>query len=364
MSIKKITIVGIELQGLGGMEVVFNKLNNLLKDFYPQVNLSIILLKEQDICINENWYENLNVRFVSCKIRNHKVRRFLFSCKLARVLRKEKPDVIIGSDVIGCYIANLASKFSLKNIPVFSWIHTSLWIAYKAIYTLNTQYHIPISSGNKKYLLSKNVPESRINVVYNPVDRTDKTIPRPQDKIKFLYIGRLLSKESKNLEFMFRSLSKLEVNWELHLVGDGKDRADLLSLARKLDIDKKVIFHGWQSNAWDYVLNHIKEVTACLLTSTHEGLPMVLIEAQSYGIYCISSDCLTGPSDIINGNNGKLFPVNDELSFLKILDDIVNKKLNFPEYNEIKKSIEPFYGDVYIKNMMDFFEIKSKEYNG
>ncbi|MEQ5207748.1 glycosyltransferase [Proteus sp. fly-1067] len=364
MSIKKITIVGIELQGLGGMEVVFNKLNNLLKEFYPQVELSIVLLKERDICINENWYESLNVRFISCKIRNHKVRRFLFSCKLANILRKEKPDVIIGSDVIGCYIANLASKFSLRHIPVFSWIHTSLWIAYKAIYTLNTQYHIPISSGNKKYLLSNNVPESRINVVYNPVDRTDKTIPRPQGRTKFLYVGRLLSKGSKNLEFMFRSLSKLEGNWELHLVGDGEDRADLLSLAKKLKIDKKVIFHGWQSNAWDYVLSHIKEVTACLLTSTHEGLPMVLIEAQSYGIYCISSDCLTGPSDIINGSNGQLFPVDDESSFLKILNNVVNERLNLPNPCEMKKSIEPFYGDVYIKNMMDFFEMKSKEYNG
>ncbi|MEQ4988941.1 glycosyltransferase [Proteus sp. fly-1089] len=364
MSIKKITIVGIELQGLGGMEVVFNKLNNLLKEFYPQVELSIVLLKERDICINENWYESLNVRFINCKIRNHKVRRFLFSCKLANILRKEKPDVIIGSDVIGCYIANLASKFSLRHIPVFSWIHTSLWIAYKAIYTLNTQYHIPISSGNKKYLLSNNVPESRINVVYNPVDRTDKTIPRPQGRTKFLYVGRLLSKGSKNLEFMFRSLSKLEGNWELHLVGDGEDRADLLSLAKKLKIDKKVIFHGWQSNAWDYVLSHIKEVTACLLTSTHEGLPMVLIEAQSYGIYCISSDCLTGPSDIINGSNGQLFPVDDESSFLKILNDVVNERLNLPNPCEMKKSIEPFYGDVYIKNMMDFFEMKSKEYNG
>ncbi|WYW99131.1 glycosyltransferase [Proteus vulgaris] len=364
MSIKKITIVGIELQGLGGMEVVFNKLNNLLKEFYPQVELSIVLLKERDICINENWYESLNVRFISCKIRNHKVRRFLFSCKLANILRKEKPDVIIGSDVIGCYIANLASKLSLRHIPVFSWIHTSLWIAYKAIYTLNTQYHIPISSGNKKYLLSNNVPESRINVVYNPVDRTDKTIPRPQGRTKFLYVGRLLSKGSKNLEFMFRSLSKLEGNWELHLVGDGEDRADLLSLAKKLKIDKKVIFHGWQSNAWDYVLSHIKEVTACLLTSTHEGLPMVLIEAQSYGIYCISSDCLTGPSDIINGSNGQLFPVDDESSFLKILNDVVNERLNLPNPCEMKKSIEPFYGDVYIKNMMDFFEMKSKEYNG
>ncbi|BDR96128.1 glycosyltransferase [Proteus mirabilis] len=361
MSIKKIVIVGIELQGLGGMEVVFNKLNDLLKEHYPNISLSIILLKERDICINENWHKNLNVRFIRCKIRNHKIRRFMFSCKLSGILRKDNPDIIIASDVIGCYIANLASKFSLRNIPVFSWIHTSLWTAYKAVYTLNVNYHIPISSGNKKYLLNHNVPESHINVVYNPVDRTDKIIHRPSNKIKFLYIGRLLSKESKNLEFMFYALGKLKGNWELHLVGDGKDRSKLFSLAQKLQIDKKVIFHGWQDNAWDYVLNHIKEVTACLLTSTHEGLPMVLIEAQSYGIYCVSSDCLTGPSDIIDGDNGQLFPVNDELSFLKILNDIINGRLDLPEYSKIKKSIKKFYGDVYIKNMIDFFEKKSKK---
>ncbi|MFN7050333.1 glycosyltransferase, partial [Proteus mirabilis] len=93
----------------------------------------------------------------------------------------------------------------------------------------------------------------------------------------------------------------------------------------------------------------------------HEGLPMVLIEAQSYGIYCVSSDCLTGPSDIIDGDNGQLFPVNDELSFLKILNDIINGRLDLPEYSKIKKSIKKFYGDVYIKNMIDFFEKKSKK---
>ncbi|MDC9788973.1 hypothetical protein PSG02_13410 [Proteus mirabilis] len=42
---------------------------------------------------------------------------------------------------------------------------------------------------------------------------------------------------------------------------------------------------------------------ACLLTSIHEVLPMVLIEAQSYGIYCVSSNCLTEPSDMIDGDN-------------------------------------------------------------
>nr|MBO8918950.1 hypothetical protein [Proteus mirabilis] len=81
-------------------------------------------------------------------------------------------------------------------------------------------------------------------MVYNPVDRTDKIIHRPSNKIKFLYIGRLLSKESKNLEFMFYALGKLKGNWELHLVGMGKIEVNFFSLAQKLQIDKRLFFMG------------------------------------------------------------------------------------------------------------------------
>ncbi len=55
---------------------------------------------------------------------------------------------------------------------------------------------------------------------YNPVDRTDKDNSSSiKIRLSFFILGRLLSKESKNLEFMFYALGKLKGNWELHLVG-------------------------------------------------------------------------------------------------------------------------------------------------
>ncbi len=51
-----------------------------------------------------------------------------------------------------------------------------------------------------------------------------------------------------------------------------------------------------------------KNVTALLLTSAFEGFPMTLLEAMSYGIPCISSDCMSGPRDMIKpGLNGELY---------------------------------------------------------
>ncbi|WP_334468747.1 glycosyltransferase [Arsenophonus sp. PmNCSU2021_1] len=106
-------------------------------------------------------------------------------------------------------------------------------------------------------------------------------------------------------------------------------------------------WHGWQPDPWFYIRNNIKTVSALLLTSSIEGLGMVLLEAISYGIYAISSNCPAGPEDIIkNDINGELFPVNDLPCFVNILQSIVDNK-TLPSQVSIKNSISDFYEDSY-----------------
>ncbi|CDL79809.1 Lipopolysaccharide 1,6-galactosyltransferase (fragment) [Xenorhabdus cabanillasii JM26] len=74
---------------------------------------------------------------------------------------------------------------------------------------------------------------------------------------------------------------------------------------------------------------------------------MVLCEAISYGIYVISSDCQTGPSDIIkDGINGELYPLNNIDALSNKLQAIANGK-QLPDYSTIKESITEFYDDKY-----------------
>ncbi len=74
---------------------------------------------------------------------------------------------------------------------------------------------------------------------------------------------------------------------------------------------------------------------------------MVLCEAISYGIYVISSNCQTGPSDIVrNGINGELYPLNDIDILSNKIKEIVNGK-QLPNYSNIKESITEYYDDIY-----------------
>lgn len=83
---------------------------------------------------------------------------------------------------------------------------------------------------------------------------------------------------------------------------------------------------------------------------------MVLCEALSYGIYSISSNCKTGPEDIIvNKINGQLYQQNNIDELASILQFLINKNI-LPENKEIKNSINLFYDEIYIKNVISILK--------
>ncbi|WP_170684982.1 glycosyltransferase, partial [Escherichia coli] len=73
-----------------------------------------------------------------------------------------------------------------------------------------------------------------------------------------------------------------------------------------------MVWHGCQKHPWKVVRQDIKKVSALLLTSSFEGFPMTLLESMSWGIPCISADCVSGPGDIIQPDvNGHLYQPGD-----------------------------------------------------
>ena len=117
-----------------------------------------------------------------------------------------------------------------------------------------------------------------------------------------LNVGRLV--EKKGQKYLIEAFSNIKhKNWNLYFVGDGHLRNELENLAIKLGISKRVFFLGQQKNV-DYWYQKAKIFA---FPSILEGFPNALAEAMSHGLACVSFDCYTGPSDIIdNGNNGYL----------------------------------------------------------
>ena len=191
-----------------------------------------------------------------------------------------------------------------------------------------------ISSGTSR-IVQKTNPGHMIFTTPNSIKNcSEKIITRPQKPI-FIFIGRLDNKQ-KNISFMLKALSKIgPSNWELIIIGDGNDRKVLMALSKKLGISDKIKWHGFKTNPF----NDLQEVSALLLTSRFEGFGMVLVEANQRGIPVISSDCLSGPEDIVIPDiNGHLYKEGDMNSFIDLLEKSCNNELLFASPEEISKT--------------------------
>lgn len=104
------------------------------------------------------------------------------------------------------------------------------------------------------------------------------------------HIGRF-SKEKNHL-FLLQLLQKLnqrENNYRLLLIGDGKEREQIINMAKKLGVEKIIICTGIVDNVNDY----LNAMDVFVLPSLYEGLPVVGVEAQCNGLPCLFSDRIT-----------------------------------------------------------------------
>jgi len=274
---------------------------------------------------------------------------------------KERPDVIL---VLGYGLVPDAKKALRRlkiNVKVVSWIHRSI-IHNDVISRIENflsknrrprvlkqaDAHLAISTGLKDQIL-KFVPSAKIYTVFNPLEPYNGGLISRSKKAVFLFVGRI-DDNQKNLSFMFNGLSKIKKDWKLMIVGTGPDESKLKNLSDSLEISQRIEWKGFKKDPYEKL---DEGVTTLLLTSRYEGFPMVLIEANQRGIPVISSDCQTGPADIvISGVNGYLYPEGDIGAFVKIVNDVIDGKLTFGTPEEIAKTAERFSGDVVCDNII------------
>ncbi|PSU92810.1 hypothetical protein C0W42_01505 [Photobacterium kishitanii] len=175
--------------------------------------------------------------------------------------------------------------------------------------------------------------------IFNIYNRRKKTINKIiKSKKDILFVGRL-SKE-KNIFFIIDVYKKhIDVGGSanLHIVGDGPEYQDLKKEIDSLDSKYNIILHGHISDVGPYY----SLADIFILTSSYEGFPVSLLEAIDYNLPIISSDCLSGPKEILKFNNNKMeYPLFNNISIL----------LPVPTKNNI---------DMYVK-ALSFFIDKNK----
>jgi glycosyltransferase involved in cell wall biosynthesis len=319
------------MQPSGGIERVVATLTNKLSNNFEIT----ILVKDEAISfyklnnsvkfasINNKVYFNMHNRFsrmyyvVSTIVTTRKL--------LASYLEINDFDYYYVTHPINALEFNLAGANTNKLIISEHAARSHYNIVYKTLkkllYKNCYKYVVPtkkdaITYYQEDHFPAVNIPHFRSELLY--------TLAKKQDKI-VLNVGRFTNDKQQLLLLKIWEKIKLNENyrnWVLHIVGSGELDNELRNFVKTYNLENSVEFLPPISQ----VERYYSQASIFVLTSKSEGYGMVLLEAISFGLPCVSFDCPAGPRDIIeNGYNGYLVNLDDENEFqvglMKLMND-------------------------------------------
>jgi glycosyltransferase involved in cell wall biosynthesis len=165
-----------------------------------------------------------------------------------------------------------------------------------------------------------------ISIINNPIDgeyiqqKAQVTVEHPwltrKEVPVVLAVGRLVKQKDYVTLLNAFAAVKNRMPVRLIILGEGEERADLENLLAKLGISKDVSMPGFVENPFAY----LSRADVFVLSSRWEGFPNVLTEALACGAPVVSTDCPSGPAEILeNGKYGRLVPVGDAEALAKAI---------------------------------------------
>lgn len=222
------------------------------------------------------------------------------------------------------------------------------------------------SKGNAQDLVNNfEVPLEKMRVINNPIDLAKIENIEPiksffdESKFNLITVGRLI--KSKNLKMLIDALHKLQnPNLRLYVFGIGELQEELEQHIINLDLKQKVVLMGFDPNPYKY----LKAADLFIFGSNHEGFPNVLLEAMACGLPILSTNCDSGPSEILElkttrndlmiTDYGILVPIKNMNLMAKGINHIVNNKVFLQSCKiNVQKRVKDFKKDHILKKYID-----------
>ena len=265
---------------------------------------------------------------------------------LSRYLRKRKPDVLIANmwPLTAAAVSGRAlSRYRCWLVLVEHATLTNQYRSWGRLTRLMMGLSIAVTyrCADVVAAVSKGVandtaglarlPRERVVVVYNPVRKRPPASAKALASVTSLWncvVGRRILtvgslKDQKNHPLLLRAFAKISCpDNKLMLLGQGDREPILRALAAELGISDRVIFAGFHADPSPFYAT----ADLFVLSSDYEGLPTVLIEALSFGLPVVSTDCPSGPAEILDhGRYGTLVSVGDAAALACAMDEALSR---------------------------------------
>lgn len=246
-----------------------------------------------------------------------------FIKNINRYIRDNSPDKVIihtMSKLTPIFLLsnlNIDSTWSLEHISFES--HSKFYKYLRKLLYRKLEKVLVFTDSQKEIFVNFS---DNVEIIKNPSPFSITTNSYDTDSKIIVSIGSL--EHRKGFDMLIDSwsiVSREHPDWTLNIYGEGKDKDFLQSKINNLNI-KNINLKGQVHDTCSIYDN----ASFYVMSSRFEGLPMVLIEAQSRGLPLVSFDCPTGPREIIeNAKNGILVPPNDvqllAINIVKLIND-------------------------------------------
>jgi glycosyltransferase involved in cell wall biosynthesis len=329
------------LRGYGAERVILNLTSGLAQ---RSVRVDLVLLGSAGIFSKD---VHSGVRLIELGLEDLRTRSSLQKIlAISRYLKQERPDVLISVyDTLN--LVPVARLLANSRTRIINSVHVQLSkdLESKGIKGKLEPYlfRLTYAWADRVIAVSQGVAEdvahltgidlTDIQVIHNPVVTPELLVKAkepvshpwfaPEEPPVILGVGRL--EEQKNFSTLIQAFALVRKLKESRLViiGEGSQRSALESLIDQLDLKDNVCLPGYLDSPYEYM----SKAAIFVLSSEWEGLPTVLVEAMAVGTPVVSTDCRSGPAEILQGGQyGKLVPVGN----VEILADAILTTLNEP----------------------------------